>query len=373
MTQPARIGPDPPLAILAELTHRCPLRCPYCSNPLELERRGDELDTATWRRVIGEAAELGVLQVHFSGGEPTVRDDLEALIRHAAGLGLYTNLITAGVLLDEARVGRLVEAGLDHVQLSIQDVDAAEADRIGGFAGGYARKLEAARWIRAAGLPLTLNAPVHRHNLERLEDIIALAVELGAERLEVAHVQYYGWGLKNRAALIPTRAQLDRATEVVEAARERLKGVIVFDYVVPDYYAQRPKSCMGGWARQFLNITPSGKVLPCHAAETIPELAFERVTERGLAEIWRDSPAFERFRGTGWMPEPCRSCDRREIDWGGCRCQALAITGDAANTDPACGLSPHHADILALAEAESARAAPAFDYRRMTRPVTVEA
>ena len=373
MTQPARIGPDPPLAILAELTHRCPLRCPYCSNPLELERRGDELDTATWRRVIAEAAELGALQVHFSGGEPTVRHDLEALVACAAGLGLYTNLITAGVLLDEARVGRLVEAGLDHVQLSIQGVDAAEADRIAGFAGGHARKLEAGRWVRAAGLPLTLNAPVHRQNLECLEDIIALAIEMGAQRLEVAHVQYYGWGLKNRAALMPTRAQLGRATEAVEAARVRLKGVLVIDYVVPDYYAQRPKSCMGGWGRQFLNITPSGKVLPCHAAETIPELTFERVTERGLAEIWRDSPAFERFRGTGWMPEPCKSCDRREIDWGGCRCQALAITGDAANTDPACGLSPRHAEILALAEAESARQAPAFDYRSMARPVAVEA
>ncbi len=373
MTAPANSGIDPPLAILLELTHRCPLRCPYCSNPLELERRGAELDTATWRRVLEEAAELGVLQVHFSGGEPTVRHDLEALVEHAAGLDLYSNLITAGVLLDEARVARLVEAGLDHVQLSIQDSDAINADRIGGFAGGYTRKIQAARWIRAAGLPLTLNAPVHRHNLERLEEIIALAVELGAERLEVAHVQYYGWGLKNRAALMPTRAQLERATEVVEAARVRLKGVLVIDYVVPDYYAQWPKSCMGGWARQFLNVTPSGRVLPCHAAETIPELAFERVTERGLAEIWRDSPAFNRFRGTGWMPEPCRSCDRREIDWGGCRCQALALTGDAANTDPACGLSPRHAEILALAEAESAREAPAFDYRRMASPAVVEA
>ncbi len=373
MTAPANIGIDPPLAILLELTHRCPLRCPYCSNPLELERRGAELDTATWRRVLEEAAELGVLQVHFSGGEPTVRHDLETLVAGAAGLGLYTNLITAGVLLDEARVARLVEAGLDHVQLSIQDSDAVNADRIGGFAGGYRRKIQAARWIRAAGLPLTVNAPVHRQNLAHLEDIIALAVELGAERLEVAHVQYYGWGLKNRAALMPTRAQLERATEVVEAARVRLKGVLVIDYVVPDYYAQWPKSCMGGWARQFLNVTPSGKVLPCHAAETIPELAFERVTERGLAEIWRESPAFNRFRGTGWMPEPCRSCDRREIDWGGCRCQALALTGDAANTDPACGLSPHHAEILALAEAESAREAPAFDYRRMASPAVVEA
>ena len=365
--------PEPPLAILLELTHRCPLRCPYCSNPVELERRGQELDTATWRRVIEEAAALGVLQVHFSGGEPTARPDLEALIETAAGLGLYSNLITAGVLLDEARVGRLVEAGLDHVQLSIQDADPAQADRIGGLKGGYARKLEAARWVRAAGLPLTVNAPVHRQNLERLEQIIALAIEMGAERLEVAHVQYYGWGLKNRAALMPTRAQLERATEAVEAARVRLKGVLVIDYVVPDYYAEWPKSCMGGWARQFLNVTPSGKVLPCHAAETIPDLAFESVTARSLAEIWRHSPAFNRFRGTSWMPEPCRSCERREIDWGGCRCQALAITGDAAKTDPACSLSPQHDKILALAETESARAAPAFDYRQMSRPVAVEA
>ncbi len=344
--------PEPPLAILLELTHRCPLRCPYCSNPVELERRGQELDTATWRRVIEEAA---------------------ALVACAAGLGLYSTRIPAGVLLAAARVGRLVEPGRDHVQLSIQDADPAQADRIGGLKGGYARKLEAARWVRAAGLPLTVNAPVHRQNLERLEQIIALAIEMGAERLEVAHVQYYGWGLKNRAALMPTRAQLERATEAVEAARVRLKGVLVIDYVVPDYYAEWPKSCMGGWARQFLNVTPSGKVLPCHAAETIPELAFESVTARSLAEIWRHSPAFNRFRGTSWMPEPCRSCERREIDWGGCRCQALAITGDAAKTDPACCLSPQHDKILALAETESARAAPAFDYRQMARPVAVEA
>ena len=372
MTGQTTTGPEPPLAVLVELTHRCPFSCPYCSNPLELERRGQELDTAAWRRVLEEAAELGVLQVHFSGGEPTARPDLEDLVEHAAGLGLYTNLITAGVLLDEARVERLAAAGLDHVQLSIQDSIPAESDRIGGYQGGYRRKIEAAGWIRAAGLPLTLNAPMHRHNIARLEAIIDLAVELGAERIEVAHVQYYGWGLKNRAALIPTRAQLDRATAVVEAAKARLKGILVFDYVVPDYYAHRPKACMGGWARQFLNITPSGKVLPCHAAETIPELEFESVTERGLAEIWENSAAFQRFRGTAWMPEPCASCERREIDWGGCRCQALAITGDAAQTDPACGLSPHHAELVALAEAESERDPPAFEYRRMTRKETVE-
>ena len=373
MTGPATLAPEPPLAMLVELTHRCPLRCPYCSNPIELERRGQELDTAAWRDVLDQAAALGVLQVHFSGGEPTARPDLEDLVEHAAGLGLYTNLITAGVLLDEARVGRLAAAGLDHVQLSFQDSAPAESDRIAGYQGGYRRKIAAAGWIRAAGLPLTLNAPVHRHNIEHLEAIIELAVELGAERIEVAHVQYYGWGLKNRAALIPTRAQLARATEVVEAATERLKGVLVFDYVVPDYYAHRPKACMGGWARQFLNVTPSGKVLPCHAAETIPGLAFERVSERGLAEIWADSPAFLRFRGTDWMPEPCASCERREIDWGGCRCQALAILGDAAQTDPACGLSPHHAALVALAEAESDREPPAFEYRQMTRPEPVEA
>lgn len=358
-------GPAPPLAILFELSHRCPLQCPYCSNPIELVRAGAELDTATWRRVLDEANEIGILQVHFSGGEPTVRKDLEELVAHAAGIGLYSNLITSGVLLDRARFERLVEAGLDHLQLSIQDSDPANADRIGGYGGGHARKMDLAGWVRAAGLPLTVNAPVHRQNLEHLEAIIDLAVELGAGRLEVAHVQYYGWGLKNRAALMPTRAQLDRATEVVEAARARLKGVMVFDYVVPDYYARRPKACMGGWARQFLNVTPTGKVLPCHAAETIPGLAFESVTDRPLAEIWRNSEAFNRFRGTGWMAEPCRSCERREIDWGGCRCQAFAIVGKAGATDPACGLSPDHAALVALAEAESHAEAPPFVYRRI--------
>ncbi len=373
MTGKTIATPEPPLAMLAELTHRCPFSCPYCSNPLELERRGQELDTAAWREVLDQAAALGVLQVHFSGGEPTARPDLEDLVEHAAGLGLYTNLITAGVLLDEARVRRLTAAGLDHVQLSIQDSDPVESDRIGGYQGGYHRKIEAAGWIRGAGLPLTLNAPIHRQNIKHLEAIIDLAVDLDAERIEVAHVQYYGWGLKNRAALMPTRAQLERATEVVEAARSRLKGVLVFDYVVPDYYAHRPKACMGGWGRQFLNITPSGKVMPCHAAETIPDLEFERVPERDLAEIWARSPAFQRFRGTDWMPEPCASCERREIDWGGCRCQALAIVGDAAQTDPACGLSPRHADLVAVAEGESGREPPAFEYRRMTRPEPVEA
>jgi len=338
---PAPVGP--PLALLAELSHRCPLRCPYCSNPLALERAGAELDTETWQRVFEEAAELGVLQVHYSGGEPLARRDLAALVRHAAKAGLYGNLITSGVLLDRARLDELVAAGLEHVQLSFQDTLPESADRIAGLKGAHAKKLAVAALVRAAGLPLTVNAVVHRQNLERLPQMIELALALGAGRLEVAHVQYYGWALPNRRALLPTAAQLERATATVEAARARLKGVLTIDYVVPDYYARRPKACMGGWGRQFLNISPAGKVLPCHAAESLPGFHFPSVKEASLRDIWYGSDAFNRFRGTAWMPEPCRSCERREIDWGGCRCQAFALTGDAARTDPACALAPDRA------------------------------
>ena len=356
---------SPPRALLAELTHRCPLQCPYCSNPLNLERGSGELTTAEWQRAIDEAAALGILQIHFSGGEPTVRRDLEALVRHAHDANLYTNLITAGVMLDAERIGSLVEAGLDHVQLSFQDSEPVGGDRIGGFKGGHAKKIEVARLIRAAGLPLTLNLVVHRQNLHHLEDLIAMAVELDAHRMEIAHVQYYGWAFKNRAALMPTRTQLEQATAVVTAARERLKGKVVIDYVVPDYYARRPKSCMGGWGRQFLNISPTGKVLPCHAAESVTTLSFDSVRQRPLGDIWRNSEAFNRYRGTDWMPEPCHSCDRREIDWGGCRCQAFAILGDAGATDPACGLSPFHDRLVHLAEQDAAGETPEFVYRRI--------
>jgi len=356
-------GIAPPLALLAELTHRCPLQCPYCSNPLALERAGEELETAIWLRVLGEAAALGCLQVHFSGGEPTARRDLEQLVKRASDCGLYTNLITSGVLLDEARLAQLVDAGLEHVQLSFQDSNEAGADRIAGFAG-HRKKIETAGRIRAAGLPLTANFVVHRQNLANLDSMIALGVELGAERIEIAHVQYYGWALQNRAALIPARDDLARATAAVEEARGRLKGAVVIDYVVPDYYAKRPKACMGGWARRFLNITPSGKVLPCHAAESIPHLLFDNVRERSLADIWENSEAFNRFRGTAWMPELCRSCERAEIDWGGCRCQAFALTGDAARTDPACALSPDHDVMTNLAAAESTHPPDGFVYRR---------
>ena len=357
--------PGPPLGLLAELTHRCPLMCPYCSNPLEMSGARAELATDEWLRVIDDAAAMGVLQIHLSGGEPVVRRDLEQLVARCRANEIYTNLITAGVLLDEARLAALAEAGLEHVQLSIQDSRAETADNIGGYAGGHAKKLAVARLIRAAGLPLTVNAVVHRQNLDHLTEIIELAVELGARRLEVAHTQYYGWAYANRAALMPTPEQVTRANEVVVEARERLKGVLTIDYVVPDYYAKRPKACMGGWGRQFLNVTPTGKVLPCHAAESITDMTFETVRERGLSEIWADGPAFQRFRGTDWMPEPCRSCDRREIDFGGCRCQAFALTGDAAATDPACGLSPDHDRMVALAQGESAAGADRFRYRTL--------
>ena len=354
---------EAPLAILAELTHRCPLQCPYCSNPLQLERARAELDSETWLRVIEEAAELGVLQIHFSGGEPTLRKDLEQLVEKARDVGLYSNLITAAVLLTEARVAALADAGLDHVQISFQDSRAPGADRIGGYRGGHEKKRNAAKLIRALDLPLTLNMVVHRQNLDHLEAMLDLALELDAHRVEIAHVQYYGWAYENRAALLPSRAQLERATEIVERARESLKGRLVIDYVVPDYYARRPKACMGGWAQRFLNVSPSGKVLPCHAAESITGLQFDSVREQSLKDIWERSEAFLRFRGTDWMPEPCRSCDRREIDWGGCRCQAFALTGDAAKTDPVCEKSPLHAIVGQMAVEASDAAPPDFRYR----------
>jgi PqqA peptide cyclase len=343
----------PPLGLLAELTHRCPLRCPYCSNPLELERRSGELSTEDWLRVLSEAAALGVLQVHLSGGEPTVRHDLEDLVRHCRAVGLYSNLITAGVNLPQERLAALAEAGLDHVQLSVQAPDPDRNDAVSGLAGSFEQKMATAGAVRSLGLPLTLNTVVHRRTIDDVERMIQMALDLGARRIEIAHAQYYGWALENRRALMPRWEQVTAAAEVVEKARAELKGRLVIDSVVPDYYARYPKPCMGGWARQSLNVTPSGKVLPCHAAETLTDLEFPSVREASLRDIWFDAPAFNRFRGTGWMPEPCRSCDRREVDWGGCRCQALAITGDAAATDPACSKSDWHDRMVAIARADA--------------------
>ena len=357
--------PDPPLALLAELTHRCPLACPYCSNPLALEPAKAELDTETWCRVLREAAALGVLQVHFSGGEPLLRRDLEALLRAARQADLYSNLITSGVTLTEARLAALAASGLDHVQLSFQDAEAAEAERIGGLRGAQARKLAAARWIAQADLALTVNFVVHRQNLARLPAMLDLAAELGAQRVEIAHAQHHGWGLLNRAALLPDAAQLAAAEAVIAEARLARAGRMLIDHVTPDYHAARPKPCMGGWGRRFLNVSPAGRVLPCHAAESISDMDFPSVRAQSLAAIWWDSPAFNRFRGLDWMPAPCRGCAHREEDWGGCRCQALALAGDAAATDPVCPLSPAH-DRVQSALAASALPPPPFTYRRPT-------
>ena len=339
-----------PLGLLAELTHRCPLSCPYCSNPLELDRRSDELDTATWQRVFEEAAALGVLQLHLSGGEPAARADIVALAGHAARAGLYTNLITSGVGLNHPRLEALAAAGLDHVQLSIQGVEAEAADKVAGLAGAHARKRDIARDVVELGLPLTLNAVVHRGNIGQVEPLVRQALEWGARRVEIAHAQYYGWALRNRAALMPGADEIIRARATVERLREETRGRIVIDYVAPDHFGARPKPCMSGWGRQSLNVTPRGRVLPCHAAESIPGLAFWNVREHALADIWERSPAFEAFRGTAWMPEPCRSCERREIDFGGCRCQAFLLTGDARNADPVCALSPFHHLIREIAD-----------------------
>jgi pyrroloquinoline quinone biosynthesis protein E len=344
----------PPLGLLAELTHRCPLACPYCSNPLALDDWRNELDTTTWARVFREAAELGVLQVHLSGGEPASRRDLADIVAAAREAGLYTNLITSAIGCDRARLARLKEAGLDHVQLSLQDVDAASADVIAGYRGAHARKLAFASMVTELGLALTINAVIHRANIARVAAMVELAASLGAGRVEIAHAQYYGWALRNRAALMPTLEEVERAMRDIAAIQSRHQGRLVIDMVIPDYYARRPKACMGGWASRSLNITPSGRVLPCHAAETIPGLEFWSVRERSLATIWRDSPAFRAFRGTAWMPEPCRSCEMREVDFGGCRCQAMALTGDAAATDPACELSAHHQRMRSLARQDAA-------------------
>jgi pyrroloquinoline quinone biosynthesis protein E len=352
-----------PLGLLAELTHRCPLACPYCSNPLALDDRAGELDTATWVRVFHEAAEMGVLQVHLSGGEPASRRDLVELTRAASEAGLYTNLITSAIGLDADRLGQLQAAGLDHVQVSIQDTDAAVSDHIAGYDGAHARKLAFAETVTGLGMALTVNAVIHRANIARLTAMVDLAASLGAGRVEIAHAQYYGWALRNRDALMPTRQQVDRAMQDMTDLQVRYAGRLAIDSVIPDYYAGRPKPCMGGWGRRSLNVTPSGVVLPCHAAQTIPGLQFWSVRDRGLAEIWAHSPAFEAFRGTAWMQEPCRSCAFREQDFGGCRCQALAIAGDAAATDPSCDLSPLHARMQALADQGSAPATTDYVYR----------
>ncbi|HVZ74563.1 MAG TPA: pyrroloquinoline quinone biosynthesis protein PqqE [Polyangia bacterium] len=333
-----------PYTLVAELSYRCPLSCGYCSNPLELDKHAAELDTATWTRVLGEAAALGILQVNLTGGEPLVRDDVEEIVAAARKHELYTNLITSGVPLPRARLELLRAAGLDSLQLSVQDVDAEGGKWIAGR-DALEDKLAVAEHARELGLPLTLNVVLHRGNIARVPQFIALAERVGAERLELANTQYLGWALANREALMPSRAMLADARAAAEAASERLRGKTEILFVRPDYFADRPRACMDGWARRYVVVTPAGTALPCHQAASITTLSFENVEDRSLADIWNDSPAFVKFRGEAWMPEPCRSCDERARDFGGCRCQAFALTGDPAATDPACEKAPTHAIV----------------------------
>ncbi len=329
-----------PMSLLAELTYRCNLQCPYCYNPLDLDSYRAELSVDEWRHVIAQAAALGVLQVHFSGGEPTLRaDDLCRLIAAASDALLYTNLITQGTFLTDALIDRLAAAGLDHVQLSLQAARPHLADLIAG-ARVHEKKLEALRRIAHGPMAVTLNCVLHRANIDEVEEIIGIAEAAGIRRLELANVQFYGWAFKNRAALLPSRDQVERASAAVDAARRRLGSAMQIDHVLADYYERFPKPCMDGWGRKFLTVTPDGRVYPCPAAPSITGMRFENVRERALSEIWNEADSFEAYRGTDWMPEPCRSCERRETDWGGCRCQAFLLTGDAAKTDPACSLAP---------------------------------
>lgn len=354
------MNPHRPYALLAEITYRCPLHCPYCSNPVaaslcEAPRGAQsggygngELTTEEWKRVIGEAAALGVLQIGFSGGEPLARHDLVELIRQAREAKLYTNLITSGIGLDDDRVRVLRDAGLDSIQLSFQSDESSLADEIAG-ARAHERKLGVAAKIREAGIPLSLNFVIHRRNIDRLPQMIDLAEALGAERVELANVQFYGWAFRNRAALLPTRGQVERARDIATEAKARFEGKIDIFYVLPDYYETRPKPCLNGWGQRYLTVNPIGDVLPCPTASSaIPDLRFENVRTRELDWIWRQSESFNRFRGTEWMPEPCRSCPQKEIDFGGCRCQAALLTGNAAKTDPVCTLSSNRTVVDAV-------------------------
>jgi pyrroloquinoline quinone biosynthesis protein E len=352
-----------PLALIAEITHRCPLHCVYCSNPLQLVAANAELSTGDWVRVFQEAARLGVLHLHLTGGEPAARTDLPDLIAGGHQAGLYTNLISSGIGLSEPRLAELVDAGLDHLQLSFQDSRAEPARWIAG-AKGHTYKVALAEKIRQLPIAFTVNLVVHRQNLDHIEEMLEFIEQLQPERVEIAHAQYYGWALQNLNSLLPTPQQIERCRLAVEAAQLRLAGKMRIDSVVPDYYARYPKACMGGWGRRLILIDPAGQALPCHAAGVIPDMQFANVREHSLEWIWRESPAFQRFRGEKWMPEPCRSCDRRTEDFGGCRCQALLLTGDANATDPVCSLSPdHHLIEAAQLAARSETTPPSWSYR----------
>jgi pyrroloquinoline quinone biosynthesis protein E len=333
-----------PLWLVLELTYKCPLKCPWCSNPVDFDRYRNELTTEEWKDVLRQGRKLGSLQLGFTGGEPMLRNDLEELVEEADRLGYYTNLITSGVGLNTKRLRGLKKAGLKQVQLSIQACDQELNEKLVGV-DVFAHKVEIARAIKAEGLPMVLNVPVSRYNIDQTEHLIDLAADLGVEYLEFANLQYYNWALLNRAELLPTREQLARSEAAVKAARERLGKRLTIFFVVPDYYDNRPKACMNGWGAIHLTIAPDGTALPCQEARLIKSIEFASVREHSLEWIWNQSPSFNAFRGDGWMKEPCRSCNEKEKDFGGCRCQAYLFTGDATNTDPVCSKSPHR-DVI---------------------------
>jgi coenzyme PQQ biosynthesis protein E len=342
----------PPLWLLAELTYRCPLQCPYCSNPLDFAKQEKELTTAQWIKVFEEAREMGAVQIGFSGGEPLVRKDLPELIRAARDLGFYTNLITSGIGLTEKKIDAFAEAGLDHIQISFQASDETLNAALAGNAKAFRQKLEMAKAVKAHGYPMVLNFVLHRHNIDQIDKIIDLSIELEADDVELATCQFYGWAQLNREGLLPTREQIARAENVVHQYREKMAGtgnLANLLFVTPDYYEERPKGCMGGWGAIFLSVTPEGMALPCHSARQLP-VEFPSVLENTLQEIWYDSFGFNKYRGFDWMPEPCRSCSEKEKDFGGCRCQAFMLTGNADNADPVCSKSEHHGKIVAARE-----------------------
>lgn len=338
-------GDGKPLWLVLELTYRCPLACPWCSNPVDYARYENELSTEEWKRVLREGRELGALQLGFTGGEPMLRKDLEELVGEAHLLGYYTNLITSGIGLNEARLIALKNAGLNQIQLSIQSSRKDMTDALVGTRA-FDHKLKVARLIKAYGFPMVLNVPVFRQNVELTAEILDMAEDIGTDYLEFANIQYYNWAMVNRDELLPSLQQLQSAEAIVQEARKRLEGRMTIYFVIPDYYEQRPKVCMNGWGSIHLTIAPDGAALPCQEARVIEGLAFPTVREKSLAWLWNESPTFRKFRGDGWMKEPCRSCSEKEKDFGGCRCQALLLTGDAANADPACAKSPHHHVIV---------------------------
>ncbi|WP_406341621.1 pyrroloquinoline quinone biosynthesis protein PqqE [Streptomyces sp. NBC_00648] len=350
---------DPPWALLAELTHGCPLHCAYCSNPVELVRRNRELDTDGWRQVMAQAGELGVVHTHLSGGEPLLRRDLPEIVAAADAAGIYTQLVTSGIGLDAERLAALVHAGLRAVQLSVQHADARASERIAGRRRSFAAKERAAALVREAGLPLGLNVVLHRDNLDALDAIVELGLAWGVDRIELANAQFYGWALLNRDQLMPKHGQLENARVAVDRWRERLAGRVELVWVVPDYFDGTAKPCMGGWGAVSLTVAPDGTVLPCPAAASLPGLDPPNVRDRPLEWIWRESQAFNAYRGTAWMPDPCRGCELRTTDFGGCRCQAYALTGDPARTDPACHRAPDHHLVQEFTARRSPPATPA--------------